>query len=924
MDAFGSSANSVLSQIHRIKTAYPELAAGGAFSGSPDEKERGLAPVLLALTGQAFAPNDITKEIQFLCAFAAHFLRELFNTVDDYKAPPSLSAKALKRFLEMQTFSLGALCFESDFLSQLWGDFAQEIERLFGQEKTNAEPRATLEMKFPDWAFSGRLHFHLAEDPQNIEQPFLFLITVATRILGKPRMQHMPLSKVVSGALHDPLMLQAVLASLKKSAESSAFMQEMLRTNRAFSPAPLSSKEAYRFLCDFSSLEKYGFIIKLPQKWQLKKPLMPSVRVKVENTNVAPQPQGKIFSLFHFNPKLTVDGEGLSDAEVATILSAPGDLVKIRGKWVLARGEDVRGVLDKWWQIAAIKHQGFTFSEALRMLSRSKMIGNKPDLDAASSEAGADSFTSEEIDLGKGFLDILESLRGETASFSPEQELHLQRHLHATLRPYQKIGVEWLVRLYQLGLGGCLADDMGLGKTLQVIGLLVAKKFGRACEKKTYNEEQKPSLLVVPASLLGNWEAELKKFAPLLQFVVLHPSRQKQYMEAEKSSCRYSRKDLLITSYAMAQRLEWLHELSFDLIIIDEAQAIKNPVAQLTRAMKKLDAHARFALTGTPVENQASDLWSIMDFCVPQVLGTLKDFQRYYAGLAEKKDFGALKDILDPILLRRLKTNKRIISDLPEKIEMKVFSGLTKIQADLYQRDLDALKNDLENCEKEIVRKGLILKSLLRFKQICNHPSQRLSDNIYDYHDSGKFLRLKNLVAQIKSRREKFIIFTQFRELTDILASFLQEITGDRGLILHGSVPVSERQNLVRLFQEDERYGFFVLSLKAGGSGLNLTRATQVIHFDRWWNPAVENQATDRCFRIGQKQRVLVHKFVCRGTIEDKIDRLIESKKNLADELVSASGETKLTEMTNESLLQLLKIDTDSTYIGEAELLDDA
>ncbi len=347
------------------------------------------------------------------------------------------------------------------------------------------------------------------------------------------------------------------------------------------------------------------------------------------------------------------------------------------------------------------------------------------------------------------------------------------------------------------------------------------------------------------------------------------------------------------------------------LVVLDEAQAIKNPNAKQTRQVKKLNAQSRIALTGTPVENGLSDLWSIFDFTHPGLLGTEKVFAAFSKRLAQAEHFGPLRTLVRPYILRRMKTDKQVIADLPDKTEVKAWCHLSAVQAALYQRAVNELAAELEDAEG-IGRKGLVLSFLMRFKQICNHPSQWLGDGAWRSADSGKFARLREVAEIIVAKQEKALVFTQFRETTEPLAAFLGATFGREGLVLHGGTPVARRRELVTLFQEDERVPFFVLSLKAGGAGLNLTAASHVIHFDRWWNPAVENQATDRAFRIGQRRNVLVHKFVCRGTIEERIDQLIESKQQIVKDVLDGGAELLLTEMSDAELLALVKLDIHS------------
>jgi len=418
-----------------------------------------------------------------------------------------------------------------------------------------------------------------------------------------------------------------------------------------------------------------------------------------------------------------------------------------------------------------------------------------------------------------------------------------------------------------------------------------------------------PNLLVVPASLLANWRAEIERFTPSLSFVIVHPS-EAEAPQALLASLAGQQADLVITTYGMLARIEGLRQREWNVVILDEAQAIKNAGTRQARAVKELKAKARFALTGTPVENRAGDLWSIFDFLNPGLLGSASAFSRFIRGRDDRKqpDYGPLRALTRPYILRRLKTDKRVIADLPEKTEVRAWCSLTKPQAALYQQAVSELAESLENADG-IQRKGLVLAFIMRFKQICNHPSQWLGDGGYAPHDSGKFARLRELAEEIAERQEKALVFTQFREITDPLLAFLGDVFHRPGLVLHGGTAVAQRRKLVESFQRDDGPPFFLLTVKAGGSGLNLTQAAHVIHFDRWWNPAVENQATDRAFRIGQKQNVLVHKFVCRGTIEERIDTVIEDKKSLSAELLEGGGEKLLTEMSNTELLRFVALD---------------
>ena len=478
--------------------------------------------------------------------------------------------------------------------------------------------------------------------------------------------------------------------------------------------------------------------------------------------------------------------------------------------------------------------------------------------------------------------------------------------LKAELRPYQKTGVRWLDFLTRLRLGACLADDMGLGKTIQVLALLLTLQRREPAGG--------PSLLVAPASLLANWASEAARFAPSLRVLLAHPAFAPAAELKAATPERFTAFDLVVTSYGSLLRIDALAKTPWRLVVLDEAQAIKNPNAKQTRAVKALQGESRIALTGTPIENNLRDLWSIFDFINPGLMGSSKAFADFVKRLSaqEPVSYAPLRKLAAPYILRRLKTDKSVIADLPDKTEVKAFCSLSKRQAALYQATVAELEQRLKQAEDDIARRGLVLAMLMRLKQICNHPAQWLGDGSYDAEDSGKFGRLVEIAETVASRQEKLLVFTQFREIIPPLERLLAAAFSRPGLVLHGETAVGKRKDLVKKFQEDETVPFFILSLKAGGTGLNLTAASHVAHFDRWWNPAVENQATDRAFRIGQKRNVLVHKFVCRGTIEERIDALIESKQQLAQDVLGGGQEINLTEMNDRDLLALVKLDLDA------------
>jgi SNF2 family DNA or RNA helicase len=558
---------------------------------------------------------------------------------------------------------------------------------------------------------------------------------------------------------------------------------------------------------------------------------------------------------------------------------------------------DVRNVGYKAVEKAAAR-TGLSFGEAMRMLAGANVCAEEDEYE----DIGRD---WSQVIAGPWLAETLTGLR-DRDGLETLVEVNTGSGFNGKLRPYQQVGVRWLYLLAKLGFGACLADDMGLGKTIQVLSLLMVLKLEN-------NRNRLPSLLIAPASLLANWASEIQRFTPSLKILIAHKSAMSVPRSTSLSKDYLQSVDLVITSYGSLLRAPWLSETEWHLLILDETQAIKNPNTKQTKAAKQLVGMSRFALTGTPIENRLGDLWSIFDFINPGLLGSAQQFTTFTERLVNRphNPYGPLRELVRPYILRRLKTDKAVISDLPDKTEVEAFCSLSRKQAAFYQDAVDELAFLLHPVTG-IQRKGLVLSFLMRFKQICNHPSQWLGDGTWDETDSGKWSRLREIAEVVAARQEKMLVFTQFCEVATPVADFLGSIFGRPGLILHGGTDVKKRMDLVRRFQEDEAVGFFVLSLKAGGAGLNLTAASHVLHFDRWWNRAVENQATDRAFRIGQKKNVLVHKFLCRGTVEERINELIESKRHLSEDLLTGGAGLLLTELKDEALLKLVALDINS------------
>ncbi|MBS7251365.1 MAG: DEAD/DEAH box helicase [Candidatus Freyarchaeota archaeon] len=678
---------------------------------------------------------------------------------------------------------------------------------------------------------------------------------------------------------------ERLLADLGVASRLFPMLEESLKTAHPME-LRLSSEHAYTFLRQYAPLLKQsGFGVLLPSWWQ-----KPAARLGVKLTlkkASGPRIGSGILgmdSILSYDWKISLGGETLSLREFEELANLKVPLVRVRGQWVELRPEEVERA------IKYFKGRGgggeMTLGEALR-------IG----LGQEESEVGLPVVEIEGDGWIKDFLDKLSNPVKLSTIKTPTT-------FRGELRPYQLRGVSWLAFLKQFGLGACLADDMGLGKTIQVIALILYGNNGESDRSK-----RGPTLIICPMSIVGNWHREFQRFAPLLKVMVHHGLDRLSGRDFEKEARKH---DVVITTYSLTHRdEETLSRIEWECIVLDEAQNIKNNVAKQTQAIKRLKAKHKIALTGTPVENRLSELWSIMDFLNKGYLGTVKDFHAKYALPIEKyrdpNRAEALKRLVQPFILRRLKTDKTIIKDLPEKMEMKVFCNLTREQATLYEAVVEDMMEKIEISEG-IKRKGLVLSTLLKLKQICNHPAQFLHDGSELPGRSGKLARLEEMLEEALAEGDKSLIFTQFAEMGAMLHDHLQKTLDCETLFLHGGTPKRQREIMIQRFQDEKRGPpIFILSIKAGGLGLNLTAANRVFHFDRWWNPAVESQATDRAFRIGQTRNVQVHKFVCVGTLEERIDQMIEQKKELTN-LIVGTGETWLTELSTEQLRELFAL----------------
>ncbi len=817
-------------------------------------------------------PKEFDRTGCFLYQLSDAFFRVLTGQPDIELTRENAQVEAeddvAGRLLDSVPFTLG-----SEHITRQWIDsmfaklnaiFSEEIQKFDGTVDMYLAEKSQ-HLKVPE-----RIFFHLVENKKEGDYPFAFLATYATKD-ENGKVHHVPLQYALAEYKTERNKLLELLSCLNRAAEVSEIIGSFVETGEMFHPLRLTSAEAYQILKDIPVIEETGIVCRIPNWWRKN---TYGVSMSINLGEEKPTFVG-LDSIFRMSPKLTVDGVPLTQKEIRELLAQTEGLAFLKGKWIEVNHKKLHQLLDEMQN-----YEGeLTLMDALRM-----------GLESGEEKQNAD--VGMVVTNGKWLSKLLQDLRSPNAIRS----VALPKTFQAQLRPYQKTGFTWLNYMNKLGFGACLADDMGLGKTVQVLAFL---------EKMRSADKEARALLVVPASLLGNWQKEAGKFAPKMSVCILHGKSAKilgEELEAENAF-------LTITTYGMASRIKELEEITWDCLVLDEAQAIKNPLTKQTKQIKKLKSRMKVAMTGTPIENDLTNLWSLFDFLNKGLLGVSTEFREYCKTLSQHPEgYAKLKNMIAPFMLRRVKTDKNIISDLPDKIEQVDYVSVSKKQKVLYQKYVRELAEKLDEAEG-MERRGIVLASLTKLKQICNHPDQYLGQEAYDAKESGKFELLCSICETIYEKRERVLVFTQFKEITGYLDDYLAGIFHTRGYVLHGGTPVKTRDRIVEAFQGEKYVPYIVLSVKAGGTGLNLTNASHVIHFDRWWNPAVENQATDRAYRIGQKNNVMVHKLVCKGTIEEKIDEMISSKMELAKNVIGSGGENWITEMSNEELLSIMSLE---------------
>jgi len=831
---------------------------------------------LLGLKGEN---RSLSVSFQYLLDICLLFINELAKdpTIEFVRENVKIEINdaEINALIDKAPFMIGSEYLEIDWFQNLFKklkeSFSKEIENYKGSVKNYFEKYNS------NIHLVGRIFFHLVES--KVEAfPFAFLATYSSFISSNGKEKHLPLKNALVEYKNNKERMIKLLSTVNKASEKSKFVSELIESGEIFHPLRLTAEDAYIFLKEIEIYEEAGILCRIP-KWWGKKKSASKITLEIGDKNKS---KVNFDALVDFEAKLYFGDERVTEKEIKKLLLEAEGLSFIKGKWVEVNHEKLEKTLEAYEKARNYsKNNAMTVLEAMRF-----ELEYKKDM----------KIEENDIDFEVTNGEFLDTIVSKLLNPQDIETINVKQSFKATLRTYQEKGLNWLYFMKKLGLGACLADDMGLGKTIQVIALLNQVK-----------KKKEKTLIVLPVSLIGNWINEIEKFAPTLKYYVIHRSENNDIEDDE--ALFNEGYDLYLTSYGMLGKFNWISNVLWHNLVLDEAQAIKNPGTKRTKTTKKINARFKIAMTGTPIENKLGDLWSLFDFLNPGLLGTRKEFKDFAQDIVKNQgDYSNLKHVVNPFILRRLKTDKSIITDLPEKIEMKAYASLTKKQSVLYKKLVNELIQVMESEDSGIKRKGIILSSIMKFKQICNHPDQYLGQKNYLEKESGKFKRLREIAEEIYEKRERVIVFTQFRETIEPIKEFLEGIFKHKGHGFHGGTKIKDRKKIVDSFQGEAYVPFIVLSIKAGGLGLNLTKANHVIHFDRWWNPAVEDQATDRAFRIGQKKNVIVHKFITQGTIEEKIDLMIEEKRQLSKDIISTDQSGAITEMNNEEILDLIRL----------------
>lgn len=804
--------------------------------------------------------------MDFLVSTAQEFLRTV-QSIDSLllqsKTSISLDEQTKSKILSAIPLCPGSEYLNEDWIILIWNKMEDWCYKTIDECTGTIE--SCLSSYFPSFNIADRTYFHLVET-DNVDFPFGFLTSYTTKVDNI--VKHMPLSYALEEFKNDDKALLHLLSIIFTASKKSDVLSQIIENGELFEPIYLTTQEAYDLLKNSQFFNECGIGFRFPSWWKKKN----KIHTQANIGNHLKSNMG-MDSLLSVSLDFVIDDNSISERELLELISMEEGLVRFKNKWIEINHKMLQKLLDQYESFKAQYDEGISFNDYLDMQRNGSLEEYFDDVTIENGEWLSAFRFHKPLDNKQ--VKVTDSFKG-------------------TLRTYQNSGINWLYNMFTSGFGACLADDMGLGKTVQILAVL-----GILFKEK----KLKSTLLIVPSSLIGNWDLEREKFLPSLDIFILNKT------EKQLEKIDFNQIGLYITTYKMASLRASINTRSWDLVILDEAQAIKNPSTKQSKVIKSISCNRRIAMTGTPIENSLTDLYSLFDFINPGLLGSKAEFKRIMKNATTNPQiYSSLREVVQPFILRRLKTDKSIIKDLPEKIENDIYIPLSVKQVTLYKKTIESATNQMVNSDDGINKKGLVLATILKSKQICNHPSQFLKTEEFKEKDSGKFVALRQISEVIKEKHERMIVFTQYRAMIKPLCNYLESIFNHEGLYIDGSVESSERSNRVNEFNSNKYYPFIVITIKSGGTGLNLTSANHVIHFDRWWNPSVENQATDRAFRIGQKKVVNVYKFICKGTIEDKINEIINDKKQLSSSIIGNSEGSALswiTKLDDTSIKQL-------------------
>lgn len=805
----------------------------------------------------------LSISLTFLQYIARIFLQTIANDPKfNFSKTPydcEVDDKTIYKIIESAPYIIGLEFINKDWVLNILAQFNVAYKNVV--EKSQKTHMEYLISKGNFFIIPSRIYFHLVENKDNDGYPFAFLATYTAIDNGK--LIHCPLKNALTQLKSDKNKLTSLVSSITEATKESALIKKFVESGNIFYPTKLSEHEAYSFLKEVPFYERCGIVCRIP-KWYTES--ISKIQVDIdEQAKFSLHVDGDMIPV----PAMLYKGVEISYEEAQALLLKEEGLEIIKGKWIENNHSEIKELLREF---DLLSQEGTSLLEIFKMKSISfKEQKSNPIPIEISQKSWLTRLFQKDFDDSTNLL--------PTLPFS------------TVLRPYQTNAFKWMYGMSKLKMGVCLADDMGLGKTIEVLSFL----------DKIKEEGKEKVLIIVPATLVENWKKEINKFAPHFSVFILKG-------ENEPVDDRV-KAYITITTYQTAIRLDYINRINWDLVVLDEAQAIKNYYTSQSKKVKSLNSKMRIAMTGTPIENNLLELWSLFDFINPGLLGTRNEFSYFYnsikTGSAIEKQ-KKLKSLISPFILRRVKTDKKIIADLPNKHEIDVTINLSKKQIVLYRKIVSEFEEKKARTESSRQNQALVFTTMLKLKQVCNHPSQYLGDEKYDLEDSGKFIELKRICETIHAKREKVLVFTQFKEIISAINELLSKVFNKIGYSIDGETSMQKRNAYIDSFQNGDT-PYMVLSLKTAGVGLNLTAAQNVIHFDRWWNPAVENQATDRVFRIGQTKNVTVYKFTTADTVEEYIFRKMAVKQQLTDEIINDIDSNVMNKLSIDELISAIQ-----------------